>query len=182
MASYHSGFVRSGFVRSGRSLVMAMLLVFPGATLFAQTGGAARSPARGDAQYQADVVRCQELAAKVDEQACLREAAAALEIRKRDGTANGSGSNNSDAEQYRRNALARCELQPASAREDCRQRVLDPSVTQGSVIDGGTLTETITREVARPPVVNVPAGSNGAQGAAGTPPSPSAPPALSVPR
>lgn len=73
---------------------------------------------------------------RVDTAACQREKAAAA-AEKRDGSLVTKGE-----EQYRANALRRCEHQPEGpARESCHQRVMGAgnTTTTGSVRGGGTL-------------------------------------------
>ncbi|MDM0020661.1 hypothetical protein [Variovorax saccharolyticus] len=73
---------------------------------------------------------------RVDRTACYREAAAAQEA-KRQGLLNSPGG-------YDKNALARCQRQPESARAACEQRVLGTGNTtiRGSVQGGGKIRTT----------------------------------------
>jgi hypothetical protein len=72
-----------------------------------------------------------------DRAACLRERGAAAE------TARRGGFPTPDAATLQQNALARCARQPASDREACEARVMDPTVT-GSVLGGGVIRQTET--------------------------------------
>ncbi|MET0542084.1 MAG: hypothetical protein ABWZ88_10040 [Variovorax sp.] len=73
-----------------------------------------------------------------DRAACVREAGAA-----RQAAAQGQLTSAPD---YTRNALARCESQPAADRSACEARVLGVGNTdiQGSVLGGGLIRETVT--------------------------------------
>lgn len=75
-----------------------------------------------------------------DRAACLREAGAARQEAQRGGLSNaGPGAES-------RNALARCQLQPHADRADCEARVkgTGQTSTEGSVMGGGLIRETVT--------------------------------------
>jgi len=74
-----------------------------------------------------------------DRAACLREAGAAQQAARANGLT-------SEPENYRKNASARCQLQPPADRADCEARVrgTGTSTREGSVMGGGTLQETVT--------------------------------------
>lgn len=95
-------------------------------------GGALLGAAAAQAQSKAP--NCED--PRVDRTACYREAAAAQEA-KRQGQLNSPGG-------YEQNALARCQRQPASAREACEKRVRGTGNTtiSGSVQGGGKLRRT----------------------------------------
>lgn len=75
-----------------------------------------------------------------DRAACLREAGAARQEARRNGLTSASPSD------YERNALARCGLQPMADRPACEARVKGTgmSSTEGSVLGGGVIRETVT--------------------------------------
>lgn len=75
-----------------------------------------------------------------DRAACQREAGAARQEAQRGGLSTPSGTA-VDA-----NALARCQAQPAADRADCEARVRGTGATssQGSVMGGGVIRETVT--------------------------------------
>ncbi|MGJ7489037.1 hypothetical protein [Variovorax sp. ZT4R33] len=75
-----------------------------------------------------------------DRAACLREAGAAKQEAQRNGLTSASPVT------YDQNALARCELQPVADRADCEARVRGSglSSTEGSVLGGGVIRETVT--------------------------------------
>lgn len=104
---------------------LAAVAVVGGTAFFTSTPATAAS---------ASASRCDD--PRIDTAACKREKAA-VAAEKRQGTLNTQGE-----EQYRANALRRCERQPeGAARESCRERVLgkgDTTVT-GSVEGGGQL-------------------------------------------
>ena len=77
---------------------------------------------------------------KQDKAACIREQGAARDAAKRGMLPT------ADASTMRRDALARCEQQPESDRQACKQRVMDTGDTtvQGSVMGGGILRTTVT--------------------------------------
>ncbi|MGF6526521.1 hypothetical protein [Variovorax sp. PvP013] len=75
-----------------------------------------------------------------DRAACLREAGAARQEAQRGGLSNaGPGVEN-------QNALSRCKLQPPADRADCEARVkgTGQTSTEGSVMGGGVIRETVT--------------------------------------
>ncbi|MCU4120952.1 hypothetical protein [Variovorax sp. N23] len=75
-----------------------------------------------------------------DRAACLREAGAARQEARRNGLTSASPSD------YEQNALARCGLQPMADRAACEARVKGTgmSSTEGSVLGGGVIRETVT--------------------------------------
>lgn len=79
-----------------------------------------------------------------DRAACLREAGAAQQAALNNGLT-------SEPENYRKNASARCQLQPPADRADCEARVhgTGMSTSEGSVMGGGTIQETVTPIPAR---------------------------------
>lgn len=75
-----------------------------------------------------------------DRTACLREAGAAQQEAQRGGLSNPGP----DVE--RQNALARCQRQPVADRADCEARIegMGRTSTEGSVMGGGVIRETVT--------------------------------------
>ncbi|MER1966405.1 hypothetical protein [Castellaniella sp. GW247-6E4] len=96
----------------------------------------ARAADSAQAQYQTDVQRCHSTPG-IDQQACLREAGAALEATRRDALS-APGVQAEDA-----NRTARCNALPADQRQDCLTLMEKPgTVTEGSVSGGGVMRET----------------------------------------
>jgi hypothetical protein len=90
--------------------------------------------------YQREVARCKSGQSQQDRATCMREAGAARnEARKGNLTDPGSSD-------LARNAAARCNAQPAADRDDCMKRVTGSgdTQTQGSVMGGGLIRETVT--------------------------------------
>lgn len=75
-----------------------------------------------------------------DRAACQREAGAAKQEAQRNGLTSASPNG------YDENALARCQQQPASERTACENRIKGTgmSSTDGSVLGGGVIRETVT--------------------------------------
>jgi hypothetical protein len=75
-----------------------------------------------------------------DRAACLREAGAARQEAQRNGLTN-VGPGRADA-----NAMARCREQPVADRADCEARLQGGArtTTEGSVMGGGVIRETVT--------------------------------------
>ncbi|MBC7435152.1 MAG: hypothetical protein H7332_03685 [Bdellovibrionales bacterium] len=90
--------------------------------------------------YQREVATCKSGKSQQDRATCMREAGAArAEARK--GNLTNPGSND-----LARNATARCNAQPAADRDDCMKRITGAgdTQTQGSVMGGGVIRETVT--------------------------------------
>lgn len=100
--------------------------------------GAAATLASAQGSVAAEKARCDGV--QQDKAACQREAGAARQEAQRGGLTSASGAT------YDQNALARCQLQPAADRADCEARVRGSgtSSTQGSVMGGGVIRETVT--------------------------------------
>ncbi len=81
-----------------------------------------------------------------DREACLREAGAARQEAQRGGLSTPA------AGVEDRNALARCQNQPVADRADCEARIKETgrTSTQGSVLGGGVIRETVTPVPAAP--------------------------------
>lgn len=75
-----------------------------------------------------------------DRAACLRERGAAADEARRNGLTSASPTTYDD------NALSRCQLQPMADRAACEARVKGSgmSSTEGSVLGGGVIRETVT--------------------------------------
>lgn len=117
----------------GRGVVLGGLGVLLGVSVLA-AGTQGRSAAR--AQYLQDRAACNAGQSNEDRTTCLKEAGAALQAAR-----SGELTSASPAV-YRRNALLRCNEQPADAREACMARMQNPA--QGSVSGGGLLFEART--------------------------------------
>ena len=91
-----------------------------------------------DARMQRERAACD--GNQQDRAACLREAGAAQQEARRDGLTSPSAS----AED--RNALDRCKQQPPSAQAECEARITGAgkTTTEGSVMGGGVIRETVT--------------------------------------
>ncbi|WP_219216341.1 hypothetical protein [Variovorax boronicumulans] len=99
----------------------------------------AQSAAPGtDARMQRERATCDGV--QQDRAACLREAGAAKQEAQRNGLTSASPST------YDQNALERCQLQPVADRADCEARIrgTGASATEGSVMGGGVIRETVT--------------------------------------
>jgi hypothetical protein len=92
------------------------------------------SPAQ--AAYQQERARCLRGESGQERATCLHEAAAAYDEARR-----GKLNNAPDAD-FARNAVQRCEAQPAADREACVQRLRGAGSTEGSVKGGGLIRET----------------------------------------
>ena len=91
-----------------------------------------------DARMQGERAVCDGV--QQDRAACLREAGAAQQEARRNGLTNPSPG----AED--RNALDRCKQQPPSAQAECEARITGAgkTTTEGSVMGGGVIRETVT--------------------------------------
>ncbi|MGE4337884.1 MAG: hypothetical protein AB7E55_18155 [Pigmentiphaga sp.] len=138
------------------------------AALFGALPLAAQAADNAASRFQAERAACSQIANEASRQACVREAGAALQVR-RSGT---NGLTQPTAEQQRANALRRCERVPADQRESCVKLRTSPDVqTQGSVRGGGVLRTLTIREVGEPvPATSVP-----------TPPAPATMPRMPSP-
>ena len=99
-----------------------------------------KAAARND--HDSQRARCLSGQSHQDRATCLREAAAAREESRRGGL--------TGADNYRANALARCERVPPADQAECRKRI-EQGTASGSVEGGGVLREHVTREVAPQP-------------------------------
>lgn len=127
-----------------RSMIAALIAV---GGIAAATSATAQ-PRRGDSTYQQEIAVCGHN--QQDRAACIREAGAARHEAARGGL--------TSAPDYRRNALARCSLQPPADRADCEARVLGGSGdsrgnVDGSVMGGGVIRESVTTVVMPAPAV-----------------------------
>jgi len=133
--------------RTTRSMIAALIAV---GGIAAATSASAQ-PRRGDSTYQQELSVCGHN--QQDRAACIREAGAARQEAARGGL--------TSAPDYRRNALARCSLQPPADRADCEARVLGGSGNtsgnvDGSVMGGGVIRESVTTVVMPAPAVMPP--------------------------
>ena len=122
-----------------RSMIAALIAV---GGIAAATSATAQQPRRGNSTYQQEIAVCGHI--QQDRAACIREAGAARLEAARGGL--------TSAPDYRRNALARCSLQPPADRADCEARVLGASGNakanvDGSVLGGGVIRESVTTVV-----------------------------------
>ncbi len=120
-----------------RSLLRPLLLA---AAAVACATPALAADKRSD--HDSQRARCLSGQSHQDRATCLREAAAARDESRRGGL---TGSDN-----YRANALARCDRVPPADQAECRKRI-EQGATSGSVEGGGVLREHVTREVAPQP-------------------------------
>lgn len=129
--------------RSMPYLFVTALLLGGLAPAAAQTAGStATAPAQRDAQYEQDAAYCHQNSNSVDLQACLREAATMQAQRRRNAASSEAPAADSDnPDVYMRNALRRCQWQPASERAACEALVRNQGdvAVQGSVLEGGQL-------------------------------------------
>ena len=122
-----------------RSMIAALIAV---GGIAAATSATAQQPRRGNSTYQQEIAVCGHI--QQDRAACIREAGAARLEAARGGL--------TSAPDSRRNALARCSLQPPADRADCEARVLGGSGNasgnvDGSVLGGGVIREAVTTVV-----------------------------------
>ena len=97
-----------------------------------------------DARMQRERAVCDGV--QQDRAACLREAGAAQQEARRQGLTTAGPAGQAD------NALSRCQLQPPADRADCEARIrgTGQSSTEGSVMGGGVIRETVTPVPAGP--------------------------------
>ncbi|OXR49560.1 hypothetical protein PuT2_07120 [Pusillimonas sp. T2] len=124
-----------------KRLLLIMLTAAAGSAL----NPAAAQGLSPEAQYQQDLLRCEQEQSMVDIEACKKEAGAALQATKTNALGNGQGAN------YQANERARCMALPESQRQDCLL-LLSGQNTQvkGSVTGGGVLRETTITIPAQP--------------------------------
>ncbi len=114
-------------------------LLLPALSMLATTMGMAAQnqdtdrQAAIDARYRQERAACESGKSTEDRATCLREAAAARDAARQ-------GELQETQENYRRNALARCNALPAADQEICRRRVQGGTV-EGSVRSGGIIRE-----------------------------------------
>ena len=113
------------------------------AALLAAGSAAAQRDSGAAALYRSERAACLAGQSHQDRATCLKEAAAAQAEARRGRLGNGR-----DPAEYQRNALARCDLQPAAERDACRAMVRGEGTTRGSVEQGGVVRELVTREPA----------------------------------
>ncbi|MBK1714189.1 hypothetical protein CKO43_15555 [Rubrivivax gelatinosus] len=110
------------------------------AALAADVFAAAPAGDGPDARYQRERAAClSDPGGAAACQTCLREAGAALAEARRGQLGDDSG-----PQQWRANALRRCQAQPASERELCERLTLGEGRQQGSVQEGAIVRELVT--------------------------------------
>ena len=121
--------LRSNLATVLTGLAVASLLALS-PVAFAQTDAAAALPQQP--------IPCDGV--QQDQASCVREAGAARQEAQRGGLTSAPAST------YAANALARCQLQPPADRADCEARIQGTgmSSTEGSVLGGGMIRETVT--------------------------------------
>lgn len=121
---------------SVRSLTLSLCAV--GALAGAPASFAQGAAPGTDARLQRERATCDGV--QQDRAACLREAGAAKQEAQRNGLTSASPGT------YDQNALERCQLQPVADRADCEARIrgTGASATEGSVMGGGVIRETVT--------------------------------------
>ncbi|MBB1604566.1 hypothetical protein [Variovorax sp. UMC13] len=121
---------------SVRSLALALCAT--GALAGAPAAFAQAAAPGTDARMQRERATCDGV--QQDRAACLREAGAARQEAQRSGLTSASSGT------YDQNALERCQLQPVADRADCEARIrgTGASATEGSVLGGGVIRETVT--------------------------------------
>ena len=119
--------------------LLAQLALAIGALCAASAAAAAtRGAAAADAQYRSERAACLSGQSQQDRTTCLREAAAARDEARRNRLDDGAGAD------YQRNALARCDVQPAAERDACRALARGEGVSRGSAEQGGIIRERTT--------------------------------------
>jgi hypothetical protein len=127
--------------------------------LWAQ-GASASGKASIEANYQRDRAACAAMTVPTDRSNCLRDAGASRAQALRTGPRTAS------PEELARNAVQRCQRQPAEQKAICERMARGEGNVSGSVEGGGVIRELVTQEQLPPP----------------PPPAPVAPPAMqSVP-
>jgi hypothetical protein len=106
---------------------------------------AQRDSKTADTWYQTERAKCLNGPSGEDRATCLKEAGAAADAARR-------GQLSHRDEDYRRNALARCDGLPAQDEKDCRARIegAPGTSTSGSVEGGGILRKRVTVVPATP--------------------------------
>jgi hypothetical protein len=142
---------RAGWFLRGAAALGAMALASPlmaATQTEAEQAAADRAHSSGSPeqvyrQYRAD---CLAGRTHQDRATCLREAGAALQEARRGRLDNGS-----DPGTLQRNALQRCQRQPAEDRADCERLARGEGKVSGSVEGGGVIKEIVTRTVGPTP-------------------------------
>ena len=123
-----------------RGLLRPLLLATAALACSMPALAADKAAARSD--HDSQRARCLSGQSHQDRATCLREAAAAREESRRGGL--------TSSDNYRANALSRCDRLPSADQAECRKRIGQGSAS-GSVEAGGVLREHVTREVAPQP-------------------------------
>ncbi|GAP35246.1 hypothetical protein [Piscinibacter sakaiensis] len=134
---------------TGARRVAAGLLAAVAASLSFGAAAAAATPHADEARarFERERAACLEGRSHQDRATCLREATNAYDEARRPSSGPQS---RPDADQRRRNALARCERVRDEDRADCRRLALGEGTRSGSVEGGGVIKEIVT-EVPAPP-------------------------------
>ncbi|MDQ6881638.1 MAG: hypothetical protein M3150_06050 [Pseudomonadota bacterium] len=106
--------------------------------LCAPAWAASKAGAEAQQRYHRERALCLNGQSNQDRATCLREAGAALQEARRNRLDTRAGAD------FKANASARCNAQPAADREACVQRVTGAGSTQGSVAGGGLIREVET--------------------------------------
>ena len=125
-------------LRDGKACLPLQLGLAAGLLCLAGSGWAVQRGTGGaaEAQYRQERQACMSGQSNQERATCLKEAAAALAEARRNRLSDGG-----DRADYQRNALARCDVQPESEREDCRALVRGEGVSSGSAEQGGVIRE-----------------------------------------
>lgn len=118
-------------------LRFAFLSLFIATATFASASVHAATSAQTEAQYKKHVARCKTSPAVQDRAACLKSAAAGRQAARQDKS-------DTSRPDFEKNALLRCDAQPARDRADCVARVRGEGTAQGSVESGAIIRERIT--------------------------------------
>ena len=118
------------------------------AVLVASSGWAGAHAPKGDneaqARFREDRAACMSGASNQDRQTCMREAQAALAESRR-----GSLSTGASSDDFRANAMARCDVQPERDRADCKAMARGEGTASGSVGQGAIVREHVRRVPAK---------------------------------
>jgi len=139
-------FANSPNSRACRPLAWAAAALLAGAACAPALAARHAAPGSPEAQYQQDRADCLAGRTQQDRATCLKEAGAALVEARRGGLTS------ADAGTLQRNAVARCQRQPAEDRADCERLARGEGRTSGSVEGGGVIKEIVTRTVGPAPV------------------------------
>ncbi len=123
-------------IRQAAWIVLIMLLVV---VVFSANANAARGPGDAAARYAQERAACLSGNTNQDRATCLKEAAAAYQEAK-------AGHLNDGGQDYKANAMQRCNALPGEQHELCQRRMMGEGKVSGSVQDGGVLRELTVKE------------------------------------